>query len=37
MQGNQVQIDEDEIDIKEVFRTIFEYKIMILLFVIILA
>ena len=35
MQGNQVQIDEDEIDIKEVFRTIFEYKIVILLFVII--
>jgi capsular exopolysaccharide synthesis family protein len=33
MQGNQVHSDEDEIDIKEVFRTIFEYKYMIVLFV----
>ena len=34
MQGNHVQIDEDEIDIREVFRTLFEYKYMIVLFVI---
>ena len=33
MQGNHVQIDEDEIDIREVFRTLFEYKWMIVLFV----
>ena len=34
MQGNHVEIDEDEIDIREVFRTLFEYKYMIVLFVI---
>ena len=32
---NNTEIDEDEIDIKEVFRTIYRYKFMILALVII--
>ena len=34
MNTDKIQIDEDEIDIKEVFRTIFRYKYMIILLVI---
>lgn len=34
MNTNATQIDEDEIDLKEVFRTIFRYKYMIIAFVI---
>ncbi len=35
MNTHRVEIDEDEIDIKEVFRTIYRYRYMILLFVIV--
>ena len=37
MNQNNVQTDEDEIDIREVFRTIYRYKIMIIFLVILFA
>ncbi len=37
MNTDSMHIDEDEIDIKEVFRTVYRYRYMILLFVILFA
>ena len=37
MNRNSIEIDEEEIDIKEVFRTVYRYRYMILLLVILFA
>ena len=35
MSRNRIEIDEDEIDIREVFRTVYRYRYMILILVVV--